>query len=244
MSTVAEFTVTEGQTVPFSLAWYPANETPPRPVDAAYAIADTEQWWTEWVRQCTYERRVPRRGGPLADHPEGADLRAHRRDRGRRHHVPARDAGREPQLGLPVLLAARRHLHPRVAHAGRLLRGGDGVAATGCCGPSPGTRRRSRSCTAPAASGGSTSGRSTGCPATRGRRRCASATPPPASSSSTSTARSCPPCTSRPAGRAPSDGASWELQLALMDFLETAGASPTTGSGRCAAPGATSPTPR
>jgi len=55
LSTVSEFTVTEGQTVPFSLSWYPANETPPRPVDAHYAIDDTEQWWQEWVAQCTYQ---------------------------------------------------------------------------------------------------------------------------------------------------------------------------------------------
>ena len=54
LSTVAEFTVSEGQTVPFSLSWYPANETPPRPVDASYAIEDTQQWWEEWVSQCTY----------------------------------------------------------------------------------------------------------------------------------------------------------------------------------------------
>jgi len=55
LSTVAEFTVSEGQTVPFSLSWYPATEAPPRPVDAKYAIADTEQWWEEWVAQCTYD---------------------------------------------------------------------------------------------------------------------------------------------------------------------------------------------
>ena len=55
LSTVAEFTVSEGQTVPFSLSWYPANEAPPRPVDASYAIEDTRQWWEEWVAQCTYE---------------------------------------------------------------------------------------------------------------------------------------------------------------------------------------------
>ena len=55
LSTVAEFTVSEGQCVPFSLSWYPANETPPRPVDSVYAIADTQQWWEEWASQCTYE---------------------------------------------------------------------------------------------------------------------------------------------------------------------------------------------
>ena len=55
LSTVAEFTVSEGQSVPFSLSWYPAIEDPPRPVDAVYAIEDTRQWWENWVSQCTYE---------------------------------------------------------------------------------------------------------------------------------------------------------------------------------------------
>jgi len=55
LATVSEFTVSEGQTVSFSLAWYPASETPPRPVDASFAIEDTEQWWEEWVSQCTYQ---------------------------------------------------------------------------------------------------------------------------------------------------------------------------------------------
>ena len=52
---MAEFTVWEGQQIPFSLTWFPANEEPPRPIDAAYAIQDTELWWTDWASQCTYE---------------------------------------------------------------------------------------------------------------------------------------------------------------------------------------------
>ncbi len=54
-STVAEFTVWEGQQIPFSLTWFPANEEPPRPVDAAFAIQDTELWWADWVTQCSYQ---------------------------------------------------------------------------------------------------------------------------------------------------------------------------------------------
>ncbi len=54
-STVAEFTVWEGQQIPFSLSWYPASDEPPRPIDAGYAIQDTELWWTDWASQCTYE---------------------------------------------------------------------------------------------------------------------------------------------------------------------------------------------
>ena len=45
----------KGQRVPFSLTWFPASEEPPRPVDAGYAIQDTELWWTDWASQCTYE---------------------------------------------------------------------------------------------------------------------------------------------------------------------------------------------
>jgi GH15 family glucan-1,4-alpha-glucosidase len=55
LTTVAEFTVSEGQQVPFSLTWFPANEDPPRPVDAGFAIQDTELWWTDWSSQCTYQ---------------------------------------------------------------------------------------------------------------------------------------------------------------------------------------------
>ncbi|MHB1519394.1 MAG: glycoside hydrolase family 15 protein [Acidimicrobiales bacterium] len=54
-ATTAEFTISEGQQVPFSLSWFPANESPPRPVDAGYAIRDTELWWTEWSSHCIYE---------------------------------------------------------------------------------------------------------------------------------------------------------------------------------------------
>ena len=48
MTTVAEFTVVAGQTTPFVLTWFPSNEDPPRPVDARYAIEDTEMWWQDW----------------------------------------------------------------------------------------------------------------------------------------------------------------------------------------------------
>ena len=54
-STVAQFTVSEGQQIPFSLSWFPGNEDPPRPVDAIYGIQDTELWWNDWSSQCTYQ---------------------------------------------------------------------------------------------------------------------------------------------------------------------------------------------
>ncbi len=55
LSTVAEFTVAEGQRVPFFLSWYAASEDPPRPPDARFVIEDTELWWTDWASHCTYE---------------------------------------------------------------------------------------------------------------------------------------------------------------------------------------------
>lgn len=53
--TVAEFTITEGQLLPFVLSWHPSNEPAPRPVNPIYAIEDTEVHWAEWSEICTYE---------------------------------------------------------------------------------------------------------------------------------------------------------------------------------------------
>ena len=51
----ASFEVAAGEKVPFVLTWYPSHESPPKPVDAEQAVADTEQWWRDWAGQCTYE---------------------------------------------------------------------------------------------------------------------------------------------------------------------------------------------
>ena len=91
---------------------------------------------------------------PLADHAEGADLRAHRRHRRRADHLAARAARRRAQLGLPLLLAARRDVHALRADARPATSTRRAPGATGCCAPSPATRRSCRSCTASPASGG------------------------------------------------------------------------------------------
>ena len=59
--------------------------------------------------RCTYTATWPRGGRAVADHPQGAHLRADRRHRRRADDVAARADRRRPQLGLPLLLAARRH---------------------------------------------------------------------------------------------------------------------------------------
>ncbi|HLJ92729.1 MAG TPA: glycoside hydrolase family 15 protein [Gemmataceae bacterium] len=55
LTTVAEFTVTEGQVVPFVLRWYPSHEEPPPPADPLQALPETDRWWQEWSGRCTYQ---------------------------------------------------------------------------------------------------------------------------------------------------------------------------------------------
>jgi GH15 family glucan-1,4-alpha-glucosidase len=55
MTTVADFAVREGERIPFVLTWYPSHEAAPRPIDAQFAIADTEMWWRDWASLCTFE---------------------------------------------------------------------------------------------------------------------------------------------------------------------------------------------
>jgi GH15 family glucan-1,4-alpha-glucosidase len=53
--TVAEFTVSEGERVPFVLRWYPSNEPPPEPIHPEEALAATVEYWEEWSARCTYD---------------------------------------------------------------------------------------------------------------------------------------------------------------------------------------------
>jgi len=46
--TVGEFTVTEGETLPFTLTYAPSHLPPPDPADPHAALEATEQFWTEW----------------------------------------------------------------------------------------------------------------------------------------------------------------------------------------------------
>ena len=55
MTTVADFSVSEGQRVPFLLIWHPSHEASPQPIDALGAVKDTEEWWQEWSDRCTYK---------------------------------------------------------------------------------------------------------------------------------------------------------------------------------------------
>ena len=127
LTTFAGFDVSEGSEESFALAWFPSHEVPPRAPDVAAALEATTRWWHDWVGQCTAVGPVARRRGAVAAHAEGPELRAHRRHRRGRHHVAAGVDRQRPQLGLPLLLAARRHLHPERPAGERLPRRGVGV---------------------------------------------------------------------------------------------------------------------
>jgi GH15 family glucan-1,4-alpha-glucosidase len=54
MTTVAEFTVKEGERIPFVLTWFAPHREPPRAIHAEHALRDTEKFWNEWSGRCCY----------------------------------------------------------------------------------------------------------------------------------------------------------------------------------------------
>jgi GH15 family glucan-1,4-alpha-glucosidase len=53
-TTVADFTVPEGQRVSFDLAYFPSHLEPPAAINAHGEIAATEKWWCAWSGQCQH----------------------------------------------------------------------------------------------------------------------------------------------------------------------------------------------
>jgi|SRR5579883_1029342 len=54
-TTAAEFTVSAGQRVPFTLSWFHSFENPPKAINTESALRDTVSWWEKWSKRCTYE---------------------------------------------------------------------------------------------------------------------------------------------------------------------------------------------
>ena len=54
LSTVADFTVEAGQTVPFVMTYSASHLPVPVPIDGPAALAATEQAWRDWSGRCTY----------------------------------------------------------------------------------------------------------------------------------------------------------------------------------------------
>jgi GH15 family glucan-1,4-alpha-glucosidase len=55
LRTVAEFTVAEGERVPFMLAWSPTYAPVPDVLDPAQELDATAAWWRAWSDRCTYQ---------------------------------------------------------------------------------------------------------------------------------------------------------------------------------------------
>jgi GH15 family glucan-1,4-alpha-glucosidase len=54
LSTVAEFSVEEGDRIPFVLTWHASHQRAPRAIDPVRAIDDTGAWWSEWASHISY----------------------------------------------------------------------------------------------------------------------------------------------------------------------------------------------
>lgn len=178
------------------------------------------------------------RRAPLADHAEGARVRADRRHRRRADHVAAREDRRQPQLGLPLLLAARRDDHAARADARRLLRRGAGLAHVArprdgrLAGADPDHVRDRRR--APAAGDGARlAARLPGLAA--GTRRQRRREPAPARRVRRGDGRAAPRARGRPAGRRHGLGSA-----RCSTIWKRSGRSRTKGSGKRAAAGAIS----
>ncbi|MDA8072843.1 MAG: glycoside hydrolase family 15 protein [Actinomycetota bacterium] len=53
-ATVARFTVSAGEQVPFVLSWLPSTGKLPDPAEARRLLEATEAWWQAWSARCTY----------------------------------------------------------------------------------------------------------------------------------------------------------------------------------------------
>ncbi len=59
LTSVAEFTVGEGATVPFTLAYHPSHREPHVHREWQQSLTQTEAWWREWADRCCYADALP-----------------------------------------------------------------------------------------------------------------------------------------------------------------------------------------
>lgn len=57
LKTVSEFTVNEGQRIPFVLSYRASHKQLPKPLDVESALQRTEKFWQDWIGHCTYKGR-------------------------------------------------------------------------------------------------------------------------------------------------------------------------------------------
>jgi GH15 family glucan-1,4-alpha-glucosidase len=51
MSTISDFTVRQGDRVPFVLTWNPSYEPPPKTIHPEHALRDTLRFWSDWAER-------------------------------------------------------------------------------------------------------------------------------------------------------------------------------------------------
>ncbi|MCI0385343.1 glycoside hydrolase family 15 protein [Streptomyces sp. CNQ085] len=54
LTTYADFTVAPGDRVAMTISWQPSHKEPPAPAEPETSLTATEDFWRDWVRQCTY----------------------------------------------------------------------------------------------------------------------------------------------------------------------------------------------
>jgi GH15 family glucan-1,4-alpha-glucosidase len=59
LTTVGEFTISAGQTVPFVLTHRPSHLPPPKPVEPSQALEATSKFWADWAGKCQGEKSCP-----------------------------------------------------------------------------------------------------------------------------------------------------------------------------------------
>jgi GH15 family glucan-1,4-alpha-glucosidase len=52
MTTVSEFVLGRGERIPFVLTWFPSYQELPGGIDPELALAETEEYWLDWVGRC------------------------------------------------------------------------------------------------------------------------------------------------------------------------------------------------
>jgi GH15 family glucan-1,4-alpha-glucosidase len=55
LTTVADFEVSAGETVPFVLSYGPSHLAVPKAINPALALQQTEDFWNDWCRRCNYD---------------------------------------------------------------------------------------------------------------------------------------------------------------------------------------------
>lgn len=54
LTTYADFTVTPGDRIAFTISWEPSHKQPPPLPEPEPSLRATEEFWHDWVEQCTY----------------------------------------------------------------------------------------------------------------------------------------------------------------------------------------------